>query len=108
MNLLLPLFTVLGLSLIFPILIIMKWQSRPVLALATATLVCFLSIMLIYLGGAYLEGSSDRGTLDRLTSGFVGMLLFTLVFGFPILAVLQWRRRKKRKQKIRAEINDAF
>lgn len=108
MSVLLPLFILIGISLIFPILIIMKWQSRPVLALATATLVCFLSIMLIYLGGAYLEGSSDRGTLDRLMSGFVGMLLFTLIFGFPVLALLQWRRRKKRRQKIRAEIDDAF
>ena len=108
MGLLLPLLIVLGLSLIFPIVIVLKWQAHPVLVLVTATLVCFLSIVFIYLAGAHLEGSSDRSALDRLSSGFVGMLLFTLVFGFPVLAVLQWRSRKKRRRKMQAEIDDAF
>lgn len=101
--LMVPLFLMLGLSLIFPILIIAKWKKRPVIAQTIATVVCFLSLSIIFLLAAITSGSTDR-----LSSGLFGMAALTLIFGFPVLALLQWRARKKQKQEIQTEINEAF
>lgn len=108
LGLFLPLFTILGLSLIIPLFIIIKWKKQPVLALATATTVSFLSLALIYLIAAFLTGSTERGSLERLSSGFIGMASITLLFALPVLALAQWRSRRKRKQKIQDKIDTAF
>ena len=94
------------LSLVIPIVIVLKWRSRPGWALFTASGLYCLPIIPFSLG-PILSGYQDATGSD-LWIPFVVFLLFWLVPGFLILKLIQWQSRKRRKQKERAVIEGVF
>jgi amino acid transporter len=94
------------LSLVIPIVIVIKWRSRPGWALFTASGLYCLPIIPFSLG-PILSGYQDATGSDLWISFFV-FLMFWLVPGFLILLIIQWQSRKRRKRKERAVIEEAF
>ncbi len=91
-----------GLALVFPLVIVLKWQNRPLLALVIATILCSLFVaVLLQLAGMAVD--EPTGPEFLITIGVLG-----LIFGLPILAFFQWRRRRKRKGLSKKAIEDVF
>lgn len=96
------LFILLGIALIFPFVIVVKWQNRQALALIIASALCgVLTAILLKLACLAVGEPTD---LEFLTS--VGVIGF--IFSLPILSIVQWRRRKKRKTLTKKTIEEAF
>ena len=92
----------LGLSLIFPLILVLKWQDRPALALVIATLLCTLSLAaLLKLSGMAVGVHIELEFL--VTIGVLGV-----IFGLPILAIAQWIGRRKRKGLTKKVIEEVF
>ncbi len=104
--LLLPLIILLGLSLIIPIIIVLKWYRRPILALVVALgiyLMPFISILAI----AVLQEGGSPERPDSLV-GLIGAIAILLVFGAPVLTIIQWKSRRNRKRRAQEKIDKAF
>jgi len=96
---LIPLLIILGLSLILPIIVVLRWKLFPKLALFAGTAICFLTLAAMTIFSVFIlnkNGSIDPGIQPRAILG-VGMI--SLIFGLPFLATIQWRSRRKLKRK---------
>lgn len=94
----------LGLSLILPLVLILKWESRPVLAFICATILCCSTMAAtITITDIMVNGP---GALEFYF--IMGMVLIAVLFGSPILALVQWRRRRKRKAFSKYTISETF
>lgn len=88
-------FFALGLSLIAPIIIVSKWQKRQLLALLCAVMICILTMCVFFFLVAYLIFLVP---IEEIRSNLRGVTYFSLIFGLPILAFIQWRVRARRKR----------
>lgn len=105
---LLPIFIVLVVSLIAPIVLISKWASRPKLALFAGTVICFLTMSGVIVLSVSIINKADGTNVDIPSAAIYGVGIMTLLFGLPVLALAQWRRHRKQKGLTQKIISETF
>jgi len=95
---------ILAVSLILPLVLIIRWRSHPYIAFFTAVLICCLTMVIIILGLELILDANDGLLLEM---GVVASLI-GFVFGAPILLIVQWVRRRKKSNLAQKVIEDTF
>ena len=103
-----PIFIVLGFSLIAPLILISKWVSRPKLALLIGTVICFLTMSALIVLSIYVLNKADGTNVDVPLAAIYGVGIMALIFGLPVLTLVQWRSHRKQKRLNQKTINETF
>ena len=91
-------------SLIGPIILVLKWSSRPKLALIFGLVICFLYLFIMVLIASKLIGASAEARFRPIR----GVGYFSLFIGFPILKFVQRRMLRKKKILSQEQIEEVF
>lgn len=94
------------LSLILPLIIVLKWSSRPVWAILIACGLYCVPMIAISLASIFSGYQVQTGI--ELWSTMAIAILTWLIPGFLVLILTQWRSRKRRDRRVKAAIEDAF
>ena len=102
----LPIFIVLLVSLIVPIIIVLKWQNRPVWALMIATCLYMFPFILVIIY-TIIGGYSDASGLSLIMNVLI-LLGIYLLLGLFVLIPIQWQSRRIKKRRFQANIDKTF
>lgn len=99
--------------LVLPVIIVVFWQKRPVIALIIASLLAAIGPGLIGMIKVFqammIYGTGDPQLMAGGISEAFIMSIISLVVSVPLLIFVQWVARFLRKRKAsRADINSAF
>ena len=103
---LLPLIIVSVISLVIPIIIVIKWKSRPFLSLVTASVV-YLLPMLLFIIGSILYGYQRATGAELYLYMFIFLTVY-LFFGLIFLVPIQRVSRKRQRQNLTDKIEMTF
>lgn len=96
---LIPLLLLILTTLVVPILIVVFWRKRPVLAFISAGFVMLASVLFPPLAIGIHQMMEDGQGDPQLIAGNISMAvslgLFCIIFLFPVLAFIQWLARRK-------------
>ena len=96
----------LALSLILPIIIVLKWLSRPVWAMFSACVLYCLPLILVIVASVYGGHQEVSGAMLWLGSALLTFIW--LIPGFLVLILIQWWSRKRRARRAKSAIEEAF
>ena len=103
---LLPLVIVFALSMIGPLIIILKWHRRPVWAMVTASVVYVLPVFLLSLFSIF---TGFQNTEDPyFYASFIVFIGIWLILGLIFLVPIQWKNRKTRARREHMKIENTF
>jgi len=93
-----------ALCLIFPLILVSKWRSRPVIALFSSAILCGLTLACLFV----LMDIAVNGVAKMEISVAVVLGIFGSVFALPILAIVQVVKQQKDLAPTRKEISNIF
>lgn len=105
-NVLLVLTILMIVSLILPIIIVIKWRRRPVWAMLTAAAIYVLPVLIVSIQ-SIIDGNQNQ-TGQALYVSFMLAMIIWLIIGLVVLLPIQWKSRKSRKRILRDSIDEAF
>jgi len=103
---LVPLFIILIVSLIVPIIIVLRWQNRPVWALTIATSVFMFPIILLTI--LTMIGGYTTAQGRSLLLSALALFAIWMIIGLIFLVPIQWQSRKLKKRRIQNSIDQTF